>query len=190
MTTPADRLQACLAFTLEHEGGYQARPSDTGNWWDGKLIGTNHGISAPVLAEWMGEDGLTLTADMMKALPLSTARAIYAARFWNPLRCDALPAGADLMVFDFGVNAGIGRSARMLQQRLGHIGGVTVDGFIGPRTLAAVSRVGASWLVPELGQAQRRFYQGLSGFEEYGRGWLRRTEARQRRAATMARGES
>jgi lysozyme family protein len=38
------------------------------------------------------------------------------------MRADALPAGVDLSVFDMGVNAGIWRSARLLQRALGFTG--------------------------------------------------------------------
>ena len=31
---------------------------------------------------------------------------IYRANYWIPARCGDLPGGIDLMVFDFGVNAG------------------------------------------------------------------------------------
>src|SRR6516165_7677378 len=49
---------------------------------------------------------------------------------------DALPPGVDLSVFDMGVNAGIWRSVRLLQQALGFTG-EEMDGSIGPETLAA-----------------------------------------------------
>ena len=119
MTTPAERLQACLAFTLHHEGGYQARPNDRGNWFDGRLIGTNRGISAPTLAAWMGQDRAeSLTAEDMRALSEGDARAIYAAHYWNPVRGDDLVAGLDLMLFDLAVLAGPRRSVMILQAQL------------------------------------------------------------------------
>ena len=50
-----------------------------------------------------------------------------------------LPLGVDLSVFDMGVNAGIWRSAKLLQQVLGFTG-EEVDGSIASETLAAANR--------------------------------------------------
>ena len=44
------------------------------------------------------------------------------------MKCDDIPSGLDLCLFDFGVNAGSGRAAKFLQQMIG----TTVDGGIGP----------------------------------------------------------
>jgi lysozyme family protein len=85
----------------------------------------------------------------VKDLTLKTAGAIYRSPYWNPLRSDALPPGIDLSVFDMGANAGIRRSARLLQQALGFTG-EKVDGSIGPETLAAVDRFDARILVNNL----------------------------------------
>lgn len=128
MQTPSDRLQACLAFTLQHEGGYQARENDPGNWLGGQLIGTHFGISAPALAGWLGLQGEGLSAERMQALTLAEARAIYAARYWNVVRGDDLPGGVDLMLFDFAVLAGPANSVRIAQ------------GVQKPRQIAAVAQ--------------------------------------------------
>lgn len=186
MTTPAERLQACLAFTLHHEGGYQARPNDRGNWFDGRLIGTNFGISAPTLAEWLGQDRAeSLTAADMQVLGLGTARAIYAARYWNTVRGDDLPAGMDLMLFDFAVLAGPHRSVSIVQALLARrLGTITIDGFLGPRTLAAVLRTSERILIPGIATAQRSFLQGLKAAPD-NPGWLRRTDEREKLATQM-----
>src|SRR3712207_9421373 len=73
------------------------------------------GITQATLARWRGEP---VTAEDVRALTEEEAREIYSAGHWNPLRCDALPPGLDLMFFDFGVNAGPGASARLLQRAL------------------------------------------------------------------------
>lgn len=112
-----------------------------------------------------------------------TARAIYRSLYWNPLRADALPAGVDLSVFDMGVNAGIWRSARLLQRALGFTG-EEVDGSIGPETLSAAARFDARSLVDDLAERQAAYYRGLADFPTFGEGWLNRT--RERRSAALA----
>jgi lysozyme family protein len=111
------------------------------------------------------------------------ARAIYRSLYWNPLRADALPVGVDLSVFDMGVNAGIWRSARLLQQALGFTGD-EVDGSVGPETLGAAATFDARALVDDLADGQADFYRSLAEFDTFGAGWLNRTEAR--RAAALA----
>lgn len=186
MTTPPGRLQACLAFTLHHEGGYQARPNDRGNWFDGRLIGTNRGISAPTLAAWMGQDRAeSLTAEDMRALSEGDARAIYAAHYWNPVRGDDLVAGLDLMLFDLAVLAGPRRSVMILQAQLARmLGTITIDGFLGPRTLGAIRAVSPRMFLPSLAPAQLSFLQGLKAWPD-NPGWATRHKARVNRATQM-----
>jgi lysozyme family protein len=186
MTTPAERLQACLAFTLEYEGGYQARPDDRGNWFDGRLIGTSRGISAPTLAAWMGaERAESLTAQDMRDLPEAEARAIYAGNYWNPIRGDDLPAGIDLMLFDMAVLAGPRRSVMLAQAQLARmLGTITIDGFLGPRTLGAIRAVSARTLAAVLAAAQRQFLAQLAAASA-NPGWFNRADARLKRAREM-----
>jgi lysozyme family protein len=100
------------------------------------------------------------------------------------LRADALPPGVDLSVFDMGVNAGIWRSARLLQRALGFTG-EEVDGSIGPETLAAAAKCNARALVDDLAERQAAYYRGLAEFPIFGTGWLNRTEARRSAALAM-----
>ena len=71
----------------------------------------------------------------MKDLTVEDVAPIYRKNYWDRMKCDDLPRGLDLCVFDFGVNAGTGRSAKYLQRMIG----TTVDGGIGPNTLRAVA---------------------------------------------------
>lgn len=175
----ADRFDICLAFTLRQEGGYVDDPADPGG-------ATNMGITLATYREWSDDPNL---ADIqVKDLTLRTARAIYRSLYWNPLRADALPPGVDLSVFDMGVNAGIWRSARLLQLALGFTGD-EVDGSIGPETLAAVDRFNAQTLVNNLADRQAAYYRSLVDFPTFGTGWLNRTEARRDAALAMIEGE-
>jgi lysozyme family protein len=175
----ADRFDICFAFTLREEGGYVDDPSDPGG-------ATNMGITLATYRQW--SDDPNLGDVQVKDLMPKTARAIYRSLYWNPLRADALPAGVDLSVFDMGVNAGIWRSARLLQQALGFTGD-DVDGSIGPETLAAAGRFDPRSLVNDLADRQAAYYRSLPDFPTFGTGWLNRTEARRDAALTMIEGE-
>jgi lysozyme family protein len=170
-----DRFEECLAFTLRAEGGYVDDPADPGG-------ATNMGVTPATLREWSDNQSLGVT--QVRDMSLRTARAIYRTLYWNPLRADALPAGVDLSVFDFAVNAGIWRSARLLQRVLGFTAD-EVDGCIGPETLAAAASRSARLLVDNLAERQTAYYRGLADFPTFGRGWLARTEVRKAAALAM-----
>lgn len=155
------RFAACLAEVLRHEGGYVDHPNDPGG-------ATNLGITRATLSDWRGRP---VTKSEVRALTVAEASAIYRARYWDPVRGDALPPGVDLAVFDFAVNSGPGRAARTLQQVLG----VTQDGAIGPITLAAIARApGPVTIIMDLCDARMRFLRGLGTWPTFGRGWTRR----------------
>ena len=86
------------------------------------------------------------------------------------------------MVFDFGVNAGPGRSVRLLQR----CAGVAADGSIGPVTLAAVRACRAPDLIARLAEGRLSYYRGLEGFAHFGRGWTRRVDGARQAALAMA----
>ena len=54
--------------------------------------------------------------------------------------------------------------------------GVTTDGAIGPRTLAAVELHDSGTLIQEYSHERRSYYRSLPTFQTFGRGWLRRVE--------------
>lgn len=157
----------CFSFTDGSEGPYSSDANDNGNWSSGRaevgiLIGSSHGVTAPELISWLKPQAVT--AAIMRVLPTATAEAIWAARYWQTLRCDDLPSGADLMVADFGYNAGDGTAARELQVLLGFTG-TDVDGWIGNDTVAALSRIpaAASALIDKLSATSAKALQGAVG---------------------------
>lgn len=155
-----------LAVILRHEGGYVKHPRDPGGM-------TNLGITRRVWEEYTGKPA---TEADMRALTPAKVGPVYRKNYWDRLKCDNLPHGLALCVFDFGVNAGVSRSARYLQKMVG----VTVDGLIGPGTLGAVRafvvRHGTAEAVRQFQQLRRDYYRQLGTFPTFGRGWLRRVD--------------
>ena len=117
----------CLEIILEHEGGFVNHPKDPGGV-------TNHGVTKRVYDEWIGKKS---TVEEMRNLTHEDVAPIYKKNYWDRAKCDQLPSGVDLSVFDWGVNSGISRSAKALQR----IVGVKQDGGIGPMTIQAVAEV-------------------------------------------------
>lgn len=158
-----------LAHVLEMEGGFSNDPYDPGG-------PTNRGITLQVYANFKGA---TLDAasrsrliSELKSIPDHTVRTIYRRRYFEPSGCVAFTAPLALMHFDAAVNHGVGAAIRMLQS----IAGVTVDGEIGPETLAAIGARGLSDLLDDYAETRRTRYRALPHFWRFGRGWLKRVD--------------
>lgn len=117
---------AIVEMILAHEGGtYTNHPADKGG-------PTKWGITIPVLRAHRGR---FVDASDIQALTRDEAAEIYTRLFIRPF--DGLPDTVRSNVIDMGVNAGVDRAARLLQQCIG----VDVDGRVGPVTrLVAISR--------------------------------------------------
>ena len=121
----------------------------------------------------------------MKDLTVEDVAPIYKKGYWDKMRGDDLPNGLDLCVFDFGVNAGPGRAAKYLQTMIGS----TPDGGIGPMTLKAVSEYdekhGLVKAIENYQDARQSYYEKLSTFDTFGRGWTRRVDETTQLAKTL-----
>jgi len=109
----------------------------------------------------------------MRALTPELVAPLYKRKFWDACKCNDMPTGIDYLVFDFAVNAGPGRSAKILQTAVG----VPADGGIGPITLEAVNKMDGDDLIKKFSQAKEDFYRSLNTFETFGKGWLNRVAA-------------
>ena len=99
--------------------------------------------------------------------------AIYRAQYWQAVRCEDLPEGVDLAVFDAAVNCGVGMAARFLQRGLG----VRDDGHIGIGTMDAVRASDPATLVRGIMAAREAYHRKCKTFAVHGRGWLKRCAA-------------
>jgi hypothetical protein len=165
------RFDLCLQVVLAKEGGFSDDPADPGG-------ATQMGITARTLAAWRGRP---VTADEVRALPPEEAKEIYRAQYWNLMRCEDLPRGVDLAVFDFGVNAGPATAVKALQRAIGTM----PDGAVGPFTLRAAQSTDPRALVGAICQARLEVYRGLGGFARFGKGWTSRVEDVRRQALLM-----
>ncbi len=165
----------CLHEVLGLEGGYSDDPRDPGG-------PTNFGITRAGWASVCKVPISSVTAEDMQRLTLSEAASVYRKFYWNAMCCEDMARGVDLMVFQFGVNAGIDTSAQVLQQ----ICAVTTDGIIGPITLAAARHIVPVTLINRLAKQQIECYQGFSEWDVFGAGWVNRVRNAQTVALSMA----
>lgn len=155
-----ENFDASLKAMLKHEGGFVNHPRDPGGM-------TNLGVTARTWRDWIGHEP---TEKEMRELTPERVAPLYRRRFWNAIKGDDLPSGVDYCVFDCAVNSGPGRAAKMLQE----VVEVKPDGGIGPITLAAVRAMDPVELITKYADKRLQFWQSLSTFETFGRGWTRR----------------
>jgi lysozyme family protein len=149
-------FDTAFALLLDHEGDFSDHAADRG----GK---TRFGITEAVARQ------AGYTGDM-RALPVELAKRIYLDSYWRPVRADDLPPGVRYIVFDGAVNSGPAQSALWLQRALG----VTADGVIGPKTLAAAYAKDAQQLKTAILAQRLRFMTSLTNWPAFSRGWARR----------------
>lgn len=173
-------IKPALRNTFGHEGGFQADPGDSGNYVDGRLVGTKFGIAA---ASYPRED--------IRNLTLERAAEIYQRDFWGASRCDEWRSQiiAD-NYFDAAVNLGQGTAARILQRAINYAGfprqKILVDGKIGPVTVARLNAVDQPALYVHLiGLIHGRYVQVVDANprkERYMRTWAYRVKGNVQRS--------
>jgi len=166
------KFDRCMDVTLKWEGGYVDHPRDPGG-------ATNMGITHITLAAWRGR---RVTKAEVRALTKAEAKEIYRARYWDKVRGDDLPPGLDLVAFDGAVNSGPRRGAEWLQEALG----VTSDGVIGPKTIAAAQAADPAMTINVATDIRLSFLMRLNTWNTFGEGWGNRVADIRANALRMA----
>jgi lysozyme family protein len=169
-----DNWEKSCDKVLESEGGYQLTTlvGDSGGQ-------TYAGIARNPNPHWEGWELI----DKGETPPKEIVRSFYKANFWDKIRGDELPAGIDYLVYDFAVNAGVGRAVKTLQSAVG----TNPDGVIGPATIAAVKS--STDLVEKFSNVKEAFYKGIVERKpdqaRFIKGWLNRVAHVQTAATSM-----
>jgi len=150
----------CFEMVLKHEGGYVNDPRDPGGR-------TNLGVTQRAWEAYVGGD---VDETFMRKLKPEMVKPFYKAMYWDKIKGDDLPSGVDYAAYDFAVNSGIGRAAKMLQQ----IAGVLVDGSLGPKSMGAIRECNPKEMADALCEMRLDFLKRLPTFETFGKGWSRR----------------
>jgi lysozyme family protein len=164
-----NNFKECLDLVLKSEGGWVNNPADPGGE-------TNLGVTKRVWEEYVGHPVKT-----MKDLTKDDVAPMYELKYWRPCYCEVLPRGLDFAVFSMGVNAGPGRSIKLLQQSIGCV----PDGVIGPRTRELISSNNGANLIAKFSETRREYYRSLKTFPIFGKGWLARVDREEEEALQM-----
>lgn len=159
---------------LKIEGGFQNMPSDSGNYCNGQLVGTNYGMSAVAVATWWGR---CPTEQEMRNLTLNDAWAFYGWYFhrYNLFQIE------NQQFFELLANNAMGspaNAAKVAQRALNKLGySVSVDGVYGPQTIGALND---AWkrFGPKIYNTVREdwvaYLKSLSHLPQFIDGWMNR----------------
>jgi lysozyme family protein len=137
-----------------YEGGYGWNKKDPGG-------PTKYGITCFDLAEHRGQkmDSMARWAPIVQAMTLDEAEDIYRTKYAVQCGFDALPAGPDCCVLDYGINSGI---ARALASQKAILKGTTIQLY------------GAEKFVDTMCAERLQFMHAIRGgsaWAEFGKGW-------------------
>jgi len=161
-----NNFKECLDLVLKAEGGWVNHPSDPGGE-------TNLGVTKRVWEEYIGH-----TVESLKKLTKEDVAPLYELKYWRPCYGEVLPRGLDFVVFSMGVNAGPGRSVKLLQSSIGCV----PDGVIGPATRGLISDSNSATLIAKFSESRREYYRSLKNFPIFGKGWLNRVDSEEAEA--------
>ena len=161
-------IDQMLNDVLRREGGYVHDPADRGG-------PTHYGITQRTLRAWRGQ---LVTAADVRDLTTAEAKAIYRRRYVEDPGFATLPDPLRTQVIDTAVLSGPRQAVKDVQRA---IGGVTVDGQLGPQTRAAIDAAGARAVHARLIQTRTvrlaRIVQRDPSQARFLAGWLTRATA-------------
>jgi len=158
-----------LRLLIKSEGGFSDSIGDPGG-------ATKYGVTRETWEEWVGHP---VSVETMKNLTIEQVAPLYEQRYWKP--CELLPRGLSFLVFSMGVNAGIGRSIKLLESCLG----LVPTGSIGERVADKIKELNIADVIGKFSQSRRDYYHSLKTFPLFGHGWLKRVDIEEKEALDM-----
>lgn len=157
------------------EGGYTNNPSDRGNWVDGELVGTNYGISAPVLKDYLGR---TPTISDMINLSPKTASDIYKRRFWDRIKGDDIKnQSVANLIYDMYINQ-TGHTTSVMEDALLYKKQIRIP--FSDEVIDAINHFSSKQLFDNIKRLRKQKYEErantVSGQSQFLSGWLKRLD--------------
>ena len=165
MSPPADNFPACLAFVWAPDRDGQPYHVDANDPGGATAWGVTH-------ETWEDARGSGLVSGDLADASRAGLATVLRTNYYDRCHCDQLSPGPDLAVFNMAMLSGDGEAERILQIVLG----VTVDGVIGPITLAAANAMDPTVLIEALTTRDEAFFASLPGARYFQRGWDRRAD--------------
>lgn len=164
------------------EGGYSNDKKDKGNWITTKngekiFIGTNHGISAPVLKEYLGR--IPTKKDMIN-LSYETAIEIFKNKYWTPINLELLKNQSIAnIIYDGCINQG--RSTmRSVVKNAAEENGIKIevnDNIFSDKIINKLNNLDQKKLFNSIKKHRKIKYENSKTFKKHGDGWLKRLDS-------------
>lgn len=161
----------------EVEAGYSDDREDTGNWVDvpgfGKrFIGTNHGISAPILQKHLGK---IPKREDMENLSYRTALKIYKKDYWDAqnlgMLCDQSVAN---IIYDGCVNQGVEGMSEVIKSSAKEQG-ININGNTYSKSnLRRLNSLDQQELFNSIKKFREERYKQAPTWHIHGEGWMNR----------------
>lgn len=145
-------FKKAVKLILDEEGLLSDRKSDLGGL-------TKYGISQKAYPDLD-----------IRSLTVQQAIDIYERDYWNVNRCGEMPWWAALVVFDCGVNQGVGIAANFIQKTVR----AKQDGVIGPQSLALIWKTSPMYGITRFQGYRGVRYADTATFTQNGLGWMTR----------------
>jgi len=185
------RLTKFIETTFGEEGSFQNHPKDKGNYYNGVLHGTIWGITARDHFDIYIHCYDLWKKGLIEGSREAAKRFYEESHYWNPLYDEIEDVSLAFRVWDFGINAGVVTSVRLLQKTLAKDYSINIklDGIFGKITKDAVNRYSNPFirLYPKLDKIKgetefytfyikriENYYRFLQGFPTFGIGWISR----------------
>ena len=160
------------------EGGYSQDRKDRGNFvntpYGKRFLGTNHGISAPLLADYMKK---LPTKDDMKNLSYETALDIYKQYYWEPQNLSHFKdQNISNILYDATVNQGINGTKKILRKAYNNVG-LKISNNENPFSLTYIEKANnldQEKLFNQIKLEREKRYKSSKTYKVHGKGWLSR----------------
>lgn len=158
------------------ESGYSNDRRDRGNYYNGKFIGTNHGISAPLLAEYLDR---TPTPKDMKNLSYKTATKIFKENFWDKQNLDNFTNQSIAnIIYDGCINQGVPTMRSILRDALesNNIKISDDDNIFSIEIIEKANSIEPSKLFESIKKYREKRYKESQTYNVHGEGWMNRLD--------------
>lgn len=177
LTPTKNPIDKFLPWIIEDEGrGLEVRPDEPGG-------AVNMGITFEIFEVWWKDSkksGNPTYAALGKITEKEVAE-IYKKYYYDVAKADQLKPGMDYAVLDSAINDGPNAAKRLMQQTLK----VTVDGDIGPKTLAAAKAADPKSFILAFMANRLARKKTSPSWPKYGNGWTNRYKRVEQRALSL-----
>lgn len=177
-TKKSSSFEEAQGIVKQVEAGYSNDKGDTGNWikvpGGKRFVGTNHGISAPILAEYIGR--LPKKEDMIN-LSYETALKIYKKNYWDAQNLSEFTdQSVANILYDGSVNQGKTGMRSVLRKALND-NGVEISDTDNPfntKWIKQINKLDQKSLFESIKKFREDRYKEATTFKRHGDGWLSR----------------